>query len=351
MNNVEYRINSFGDASVIKQQQTTIKSPGTGEVQLRIQATGLSMADVLIRRGVYLDIRKPHVITGYEAIAVIEAMGTGVSKSHPSLTIGTQVALMTLTGNNAHYRNVSANEVVILPEQLPPALMPEAAALMLNYVTAYQMIHRQKLTWATKSKPQRILIHSAAGGVGSALIQLLKPLDVQLWGTASPHNHQRLLEQSVVAIDYHTQNVAHVCQQAGGMDIVFDGIGGRHLAESKRCLTPTGQLIFYGMTELITGNQPSKLQFSNYIIRTAWYLLKSKLTKNIRFYSITDTRKKHPDWFVEDFNKVFELYRTGVIKPELAPVLPMSKITEAHHKMEMGEIQGKQILVPDPLWE
>lgn len=348
--NTEYRISKFGEPSVITATQTQLATPKAGEVQLRILATGLSMADVLIRRGVYVDIKKPDVVLGYEALGVIEVLGEGVALKHPNLTVGKQVAVMSLIGNNTHYRNIEVDSVVPLPKNVSHEQIPQAASIMLNYVTAYQMLHRQQLTYNQTATPEKVLIHSAAGGVGMALIQLLKPFNLELYGTASKKNHVRLKRYGVKPIDYHTENVAQVCQQAGGMDVVFDGIGGNHLNLSKQCLTQKGQLIFYGMTELITGEQPTRIAFIKYMLTSARYLFKTKLCKRYAFYSITDYRKKQPQWFIDDFNKVFNLFLNGTIKPELAPVLPLSQIAEAHRKLEFGELSGKQVLIPDPLF-
>ena len=346
-NNIEYRVNEFGDSSKIVPTVTELAAPAKGEVQLRMVAMGLSMADVLIRRGLYMDVKKPNVVLGYEGIGIIESVGSGVNEAFPHLTKGVQVAIMSITGNNAHFRNIAAEEVVPLPSPVSDSDMPSVAALMLNYVTAYQMIHRQSLQFDANQPAKKVLVHSAAGGVGMAIIQLLGSLNVEIYGTASKKNHERLRHYGVTPIDYKNEDVASICQKVGGMDIVFDGIGGTHLNLSNKCLTKKGSLVCYGMTELVKGKRTSRLAFFKFIATSIRYMVKTKTSSRYTFYSITEMRKNQPKWFVEDFNQVFKAFKEGKVQPELAPVLPLSQVAKAHNQLEQGLTVGKQVLLAD----
>jgi len=346
-NNIEYRVNEFGDSSKIVPTVTNLVAPGKGEIQLRMVAMGLSMADVLIRRGLYMDVKKPDVVMGYEGIGIIESIGSGVSEAFPDLTKGVQVAIMSITGNNAHFRNIAAEEVVPLPSPVSDSEMPSVAALMLNYVTAYQMIHRQSLQFNTNKPAQKVLVHSAAGGVGMALVQLLGTLNVKVYGTASKKNHERLRHYGVIPIDYKNEDVASICQQVGGMDIVFDGIGGSHLNLSNKCLAKDGSLVCYGMTELVKGKRTSRWAFFKFLATSIRYMIKTKTSSRYMFYSITEMRENQPKWFVEDFNQIFKAFKENKVQPELAPVLPLSQLAKAHHQLEQGLTVGKQVLVAD----
>ncbi|MGJ8647538.1 MAG: zinc-binding dehydrogenase [Marinomonas colpomeniae] len=343
--NIEYRLNAFGDSSQIFPIKTELSEPAKGEVQLRMVAMGLSMADVLIRRGFYPDVKNPNVVMGYEGIGVIEALGSDVSETFPALTKGLQVAVMSITGNNTHFRNIEAKDVVPLPNSVSDADIPSVAALMLNYVTAYQMIHRQSLCFDDNTPTKRVLVHSASGGVGMAIVQLLASLNVDVYGTASAKNHQRLRHYGVTPIDYTHDDVASVCQKAGGMDIVFDGIGGSHLNLSNKCLAKKGSLVCYGMTELVKGKPESRLTFVKFLATSVRYLIKTKISSRYSFYSVTNMRSKQPKWFIEDFHHVFKLFKAGELQPDLAPVLPLSQLVKAHSNLEQGITVGKQVLV------
>jgi len=343
--NIEYRLNAFGDPSQISPTETELAGPAKGEVQLRMVAMGLSMADVLIRRGFYPDVKKPNVVMGYEGIGVIEALGSDVLEMFPALTKGVQVAVMSITGNNTHFRNIDVKDVVPLPNLVSDADIPSVAALMLNYVTAYQMIHRQSLHFNVDNPTKRVLVHSASGGVGMALVQLLSSLNVDVYGTASAKNHERLRHYGVTPIDYTHDDVASVCQKAGGMDVVFDGIGGGHLNLSNQCLNKKGNLVCYGMTELVKSKSSPRFAFVKFLATSVRYLIKTKISSRYAFYSVTDTRSKQPQWFTEDFNLVFKLFQEGILQPDLAPVLPLSQLVKAHSDLEQGVTVGKQILI------
>lgn len=346
-NNIQYRVNEFGNASQIIPMATKLLAPVDGEVKLRMIAMGLSMADVLIRRGLYMDVKKPNVVMGYEGIGIIEEVGRGVSEAFPELIKGVQVAVMSITGNNAHFRNIAAEEVVPLPSPVSDSEMPSVAALMLNYVTAYQMIHRQSLVFDANKPVKNVLVHSAAGGVGMALVQLLAMQNVKVYGTASKKNHERLCRYGVATIDYKNEDVASICQKVGGMDIVFDGIGGTHLNLSNKCLAKKGTLVCYGMTELVKEKRNSRLAFFKFLATSIRYMIKTKISSRYTFYSITEMKGKQPEWFVEDFNQIFKAFKEGKIKPELAPVLPLSQLAKAHDQLEQGLTVGKQVLVVD----
>lgn len=343
--NIEYRLNAFGDSSEIVAMKTTLAQPAAHQVQLRMVATGLSMADVLVRRGFYMDVKKPGVVMGYEGVGIIEAVGRDVKEKFPELTKGLQVAVMSITGNNTHFRNIDVQEVVLLPNAVADVDIPSVAALMLNYVTAYQMIHRQSLCF-DKSKPaKRVLVHSAAGGVGMALVQLLSQFNVDLYGTASAKNHDKLRAYGVTPIDYKHDDVVKLCQEKGGMDVVFDGIGGSHLNLSNQCLTKQGQLTFYGMTSLVNGKPASRWAYLKFLGVSMYYMAKTKLSSRYTFYSITDMKSRKPLWFVDDFNQVFNLFQKRKLQPELAAVRPLSQLVQAHDDLEKGLIVGKQVLM------
>jgi len=345
-NNIEYRINEFGGASKIVPMVTRLAKPGKGEVQLRMVAMGLSMADILIRRGLYMDVKKPNVVMGYEGIGIVEALGSDVSEAFPKLYKGLQVAVMSMTGNNTHFRNIAAHEVVPLPSLVSDSELPSVAALMLNYVTAYQMLHRQSLVFNDQTT-KKVLVHSAAGGVGLAIIQLLSGLNVDVYGTASKKNHARLRHYGITLIDYKNEDVVSVCQRVGGMDIVFDGIGGSHLNLSNKCLSKKGRLVCYGMMELVKEKSTSRWTFFKFLATSIHYMIKTKASSRYSFYSVTQMREKQPKWFVDDFNHIFNAFKKGEVKPVLAPVLPLTQLAKAHQQLEQGLTVGKQVLVVD----
>ena len=333
-------LDQFGDSQQLLPRRFQLTPPEAQEVQIKMLASGLSMADVMVRKGFYPDVKKPGVIPGYEGIAQVVAVGRDVKHWEP----GQVVALMTITGNCTEYRNVHWQALLPIKDRLTTQdNVPELACLLLNYVTAKQMIDRV----TTIPRGAKILIHNGAGGVGTALIQLLKLKgQYQLFATASRSKLEQLKNMDVCGINRH-ENVAQQVQSLGGMDVVFDGIGGQHLNLSQACLAPKGQLIFYGMTQL-TG-QPSLWQKGSFAAQFIKFLIKGWLSRRVHFYSITDYRKRHPEWFAEDFQILVNDYQAGLFKPIVDDVLALSELPSAHQRLESGQTQGKLVVVPDPL--
>ena len=151
-----------------------LPDPRAGEVRLRIRAAGVSFADLSMREGIHPEARRPPFTPGWDVVGVVDALGEGVG----AVRLGATVAAMPIVGGYAEYLCLAQTELVPVPPQLDPA---EAVCLILDYVTAYQMLHRS----AQAAPGETALIHGAAGGVGTALLQLARLHRVQTYGTAS----------------------------------------------------------------------------------------------------------------------------------------------------------------------
>src|SRR5437588_7303546 len=198
---------------------------GPGQVLIRMEATGVSFAEQQMRRGRYYDQPPFPFVPGYDLVGTVLATGEGVS---PSLA-GTRVAALVKVGGWASHVLVDAADVVEVPDGVGAA---EAEALVVNGITAWQMLHRK----ARIRTGQTIVVHGANGGVGSVLVQLAHAAGVKVIGTASARHHDALREQGVVPVDYRTEDVAARIRELapGGVDAVFDHVGGRGIVGSWR---------------------------------------------------------------------------------------------------------------------
>jgi len=197
-----------------------LPNPRPGEVRVKILAAGVSFADVSMREGIHPEARRPPFTPGWDVVGVVEALGRGVE----SVPMGATVTAMPIVGGYAEYICLPATELVIVPPRLDPA---EAVCLVLNYVTAYQMLHR-----TAQVKPaETALIHNAAGGVGTALLQLARVHGVKTFGTASTYKLGVVESFGGQAIDYKRCDFLEFIRRStgSGVDIVFDGIGGWQL--------------------------------------------------------------------------------------------------------------------------
>jgi NADPH:quinone reductase-like Zn-dependent oxidoreductase len=226
------------------------------------------------------------------------------------------------------------SDLVPVPASLDPA---EAVCLVLNYVTAYQMLHRV----ARVKAGDKILIHSAAGGVGTAVIELGRLAGLQMLGTASTGKLELVSRLGCEAIDYRTTDfVKEVRARAGdGVDFVLDPVGGTHWLRSSRCLKPGGLLIPFGSQNALTGGAMRKLED---IVSAGYVALRPG--RRISLYSISGMKSKHPEWFHEDLSILFGMLSEKRVKPIVADRLPWTEAVEAHRRLESGQLQGKLVL-------
>jgi NADPH2:quinone reductase len=314
-----------------------LPNPHRGEVRVKILAAGVSFADVLMREGIHPEARRPPFTPGWDFVGVVEAVGEGVE-----VPLGATVAAMPIIGSYAEYICLPETELVRVPSQLDPA---EAVCLVLNYVTAYQMLHR-----SAQAKPgETALIHSAAGGVGTALLQLARLHGVKTFGTASTSKLSIIESFGGQAIDYKRCDFLKLIRSSteGGVDSVFDGIGGWHLVRSFRALRKKGRLVGYGLSSsLVGGKRDLKRLLADASGWAAAYLL-NFLSRNKRFliYSIQMLKRREPDWFRQDLTTLFGLLERGELKPVIDRKLPLEQAAFAHELLGKGETVGKIVLV------
>jgi NADPH:quinone reductase len=258
--------------------------------------------------------------------------------------LGTMVAAMPIVGCYAEYLCLPETELVRVPPQLDPA---EAVCLVLNYVTAYQMLHR-----STQAKPgETALIHGAAGGVGTALLQLAKLIGVKTYGTASTSKLHIIEQFGGQAIDYKRCDfLKHIRNSTeDGVDIVFDAVGGWNLVRSFRALRKRGRLVAYGFSaSMVGGKRDLKRMISTASGCAAAYLLKLLAwNKRCLIYSIQMLKRREPGWFRQDLTTLLGLLERGELKPVIDRRLPLEQAALADELLGKGETVGKIVLVSE----
>ena len=235
-----------------------------------------------------------------------------------------------------------------MPSGLDPA---EAVSLILNYITAYQMLHRS----AKVRSGQRVLIHGAAGGVGTALLQLGRLAELQMYGTCSSRGSSAVSDLGAIPIDYQHQDfVVEIRRLTGeGVDVVFDGLGGANIWRSRKALRRGGRVVAYGLTGSLQGGRlasgPSHgrhrfravAMFARYT--AAGWLLPGR--RRIVTYSIQWLKRLKPQLFRQDLLALFDLLQQNKIKPVVAARLPLRAARQAHELLGKGGVVGKIVLV------
>ena len=328
------RVRRFGGPEELAVVDAPLPTAGRGEVRVRVLASGVEYTDVLIRRHLYPQtmLRRPPFVLGYDVVGDIDQLGDGVR----GFRVGERVADLTVVGSNAAYRTLRADHLVRVPAGVDAA---EAAALILSWTTAYQLLHRA----ARVQRGQRVLVHGAAGAVGQALLVLARLAGLELWGAARSAHAALIRELGATPIDYQREDFTRVLP--GGFDVVFDGIGEDGYRRSFAALKRGGLLCAYGYS---AGVQAQRRMLTILMWIARLYLWRwSPGGKRAHFYSINVMRARHPAWFREDLERLFGLLATRAIRPRVAERICFDEIAEAHRRLEAGGLEGKLALCPD----
>ena len=329
-------ITKHGGTDALALREDAAPDPGPGEVRVKILATGVAFADVLMRLGLYRPVPPLPYAPGYDVVGIVDKNGPGASK-YP---LGRTVAALTVTGGYAQYISLAESELAPVPDGVDPA---EAVCLVLNYTTAWQLLHRA----ANPSAGAGVLIHAAAGGVGTALLELGRIAGYKMYGTASKRKHEVVEGLGGVPIDYRSEDflarIRELCPQ--GVDLALDPIGGANWWRSYRALRSGGTLLVYGISAAIGPNGASKLKAAGSFFSLGLMKLIPD-GKSAAFYAITTMKKQHPDWFREDLDTLLHMLARKQLRPLIAARLPLSEARRAHRLLETGETTGKLVLLP-----
>ncbi len=328
-------INGKGGAEVVEFIDVDMLEPNQNEVRIKVQAAGIAFADIMARKGMFPAILAYPYTPGYDIVGVVDKLGEGVS----GFNVGQKVAaLLTKFGGYQEYVNVPKEMLVNVPESVDSA---EAVSLVLNYLTAYYLIYN-----AAKAKSaERVLITSAAGGVGTALIQLGKLAGLEMFGTASKAKLEFVNEQGAIAIDYQNEDFVKQINELTvnkGVDVVFDAIGGKTSSRAYGLLAKGGKLISYGF---LSAKGNSMMSMLPAIIRIVWLglLPDGKLAKMSK--SLPIVVEKDNEWYRQTLTKLMGFLAEAKIKPVIAERLPLTEAAKAMELLETGARRGKIVLI------
>ncbi|MFC4530482.1 medium chain dehydrogenase/reductase family protein [Sphaerisporangium dianthi] len=313
---------------------------GPGQVVIRMEATGVSFAEQQMRRGRYYDQPAFPFVPGYDLVGTVLTTGEGVE---PGLT-GTRMAALVKVGGWASHVLVDAADVVEVPGEIDAA---EAETLVVNGVTAWQMLHRK----ARVRAGQTIVVLGANGGVGSVLVQLAQAAGAKVIGTASARHHDALRERGVVPVDHHTEDVAARVRELapGGVDAVFDHVGGRGITGSWRMLAPGGTLVSYGSAST-RDDEGSKQWPVLKLLGRVWLWNALPNRRRAFFFNVWAGKALSAGRFRArlraDLTQVFAAFQRGDVTAQIAARLPLTRAADAMRLAESGTVAGKVVLTP-----
>ncbi|WAC93955.1 synaptic vesicle VAT-1 family membrane protein [Mycobacterium sp. Aquia_213] len=329
-------ITKHGDPSVLQVQQRPYPpAPGPGQLQVAVRAAGVNFADHLARVGLYPDAPKLPAVVGYEVAGIVAAVGDDVDPGR----VGERVLAGTRFGGYAETVNVAATDSVVLPDTLS---FEQGAAVPVNYATAWAALHG----YGSLRRGERVLIHAAAGGVGTAAIQFAKAAGAEVHGTASPAKHQRLAELGVDrAIDYRRDGW---WKDVGPYDLILDALGGTSLRRSYELLRPGGRLVGYGVSSLQEGEKRSLRRAAPQVLSMLRgfnlmdQLSASKAVIGLNMLRLWDDRGTLEPWITP----LTQALQDGTITPIVHAAVPFDEAPTAHRILAARENIGKVVLVP-----
>ncbi|MGI8678129.1 MAG: medium chain dehydrogenase/reductase family protein [Jatrophihabitans sp.] len=324
----------------LRVQQRPVPSPLEGQVLVEMLATGVSFAEQQMRRGRYPGQPSFPFVAGYDIVGTVAATGPGGDGT----AVGRRVAAVTKTGGWSTHVLIDARDLVPVPDILDSA---EAETVVVNGVTAWQMLHRK----ARVQPGQTILVHGANGGVGGTLVQLARHAGIGVIGTASPRHHDRLREVDVDPIDYNDPQLSDRVRELapGGVDAVFDHLGGSSFRRSFDLLARGGTLVAYGTAAQRDDADNVALTFAAIYARImAWNLTPNR--RHALFYNFWAGKRMRPTKFRQqlssDLTTVLALLADETITTHVAARIPLTEAGRALTLAESKTAYGKVALTP-----
>jgi len=338
------RIDKPGGYEALRLEQCPDPQPGPGQVRIAVEACGVNYADGIIRMGLYASAKELHgypITPGFEVAGRIDAVGEGVQHWRE----GDAVIGLTLFNGYSSHLCLDVDAVFRLPDGLT---MAEGASLPTVFLTAWFMVHQQ----LHPRRGERWLVHSAAGGVGSALVQLGRLAGCAVAGVvgaAHKVEHCRTMGAARV-VDKSREDLWLAAREFApdGYQAVFDANGVATLKQSYAHLAPTGRLCIYGFHSMLPHN--GRLNW----LRLAWDWLRtprfnpldmtqsnrSVLAANLSFLQSEAPRLR------EGMLWLLERFADGRLKPLPVESFPLAKAAAAQRRIESGQTLGKLVLVP-----
>jgi NADPH:quinone reductase-like Zn-dependent oxidoreductase len=331
-------VSRFGGPEVLQIVENDLRLPAAGEARIKVLAAAVSRPDVTVRQGKALYTGTPleqklPFVPGYAVIGDVEAVGEGVHE----VKAGDQVGVLTVTGGYTEYLYWKSNRLIPVPAGVEPA---EAVTLMLNYLVAYQALHRS----AKVKSGETALIIGASGGIGTALLQLGRLSTIKMYAIASKSKHDILLEYEATPIDYHTQDYVEVIRmlEPEGLDVVLDGMMRLdYIRRSLPLLRRGGRMVSFG--------EPASLGELFRILAAAAGVKLRPNGKSFKLYGTSTYFLGNRKPYLEDWQTLFKLLEQGSIKPIIAARFPILEAGAANAMLESGRVVGNVVLLEPEL--
>lgn len=332
-------ISKFGPPEVLRISEVPVPGIGEDEVRVKVRAFGLNFADVFARLGYYPAIPKPPFVPGLEFAGTVDVVG----KSVKGFRKGARVFGFSRLKAYAEFVSVPAAMLTPMPARMS---FNEAAALGVAYLTAYHGL----VTLGQAKKGESLLLHAAAGGVGTAVLQIAKHLDVRVYATVGSNAKVQIVRElgAAVVINYSDQDFAEIIRQENGgqgVDIVLDSVGGRLFRKGWKLLRPMGRYVLYGFAAVAGRKGVSKIKALVESASVPLIYPPSLVSKNISLigFNLFFLFDKI-EYLQKTMRQLLSWYDKGIVKPVIGAVYPFEKIQEAHNFLQSRQSTGKVVI-------
>ena len=332
----------YGPPEVLEVRESKDPEPRPGEVRVRVGAAGINFADIAARMGLYPDAPPLPMIMGYEAAGRIDALGGGDTRG---LSVGDDVIAMTRFGG---YSDVVVAPAATVLKRPAGMTVEEGAALPVTYLTAWHAM----VVMGNLRKGERVLIHSAGGGVGTAAIQIAKIIGAETFGTASAGKHAELKKLGLDhAIDYTKDDFEPAVRDltgGKGVHLVLDPVGGKSWRKGYRLLAPTGRLCVFGYSEMSSGRTTRSLLKVLKELATVpkWGPL-DLMNRNAGVFGVNMGHLwGETELLMGELTAILGHYEAGRIKPVVDRAFPFAEAAQAHAFIQARKNLGKVLLKP-----
>lgn len=335
-------MNNKGEVDVMEVREVGVPDPGPGQVRVKVGAAGVNFADVMMRRGLYPDAPKLPAVAGYEVAGTVDDIGPDVAED----ILGSNVVAMCNFGGYSESICLPRDQVWVLPAGVSATV---AAAVPVNYLTAWQMVR----VMAPVTEGDLVLIHSAAGGVGQAVIQLCRLAGARVIGSASPAKHSYLRDQGLEHVfdsrrsDFSREVMAFT--EGRGVDVALEPRNGRWIMESYRSLAKCGRLVLFGFSNAATGKSSGTLSALRTLAGVPWLRINpislmndNKSVAGVNLGRMWDQQKRTAGWM----SALLDLLSAGSISPVIDAEFSFAEAGKAHRRLEDRLNVGKVVLVP-----
>ena len=316
-------------------RDVTKPTPKEDEVVIKVDYSGLNFADVMARKGMYKDAPPKPCVLGYDVSGKVDSVGSKIT----DLKVGDRVIALTRFGGYAEYVATNAMGVVKIPDTLDGAA---ATALATQYATAFYGCAEA----TNLHEGDYVLIHAAAGGVGTAYTQYALYKKCIVFGTVGSDEKVEMMKKAGVQypINYRKENYIDVVKKntgGKGLDAIFDSLGGKYIKDGIKLLNHGGRIVCIGAAEMSSSNNPffqlkKALEFGIY--HPAQFMLPSKSIIGVNMLRIAESK---PLVLKRCLEGVMKLYNEGVFKPVVGKVFPASEIGKAQDYIESRASVGK----------